>query len=78
MENFPTSDTIYFYLLFSFDDIGCWPTFLYKYVIILVIMHYSLCISHYAGCGTQSKVSNTWVASDSLWLEPLLLTMYYY
>ena len=36
------------------------------------IMHNTLCISHYASFGKHSKLSNFWVASDSLWLEPLL------
>ena len=39
---------------------------------MLVIMHYALFISHYAVFGTHSKLSNFWVASDSLWVEPLL------
>ena len=39
---------------------------------MLVIMHYSLFMSHYAGFGTHSKLSNFWIASDSLWVEPLL------
>ena len=40
--------------------------------IMLVIIHDALFISHYAGFGTHSKLSNLWVASDSLWVEPLL------
>ena len=39
---------------------------------MLVIMHFASFISHYAGFGTHSKLSNFWVASDSLWVEPLL------
>ena len=39
-------------------------------VITPVIMHYALSISHYASFGTHSKLSNFWVASDSLWVEP--------
>ena len=39
---------------------------------MLIIMHYALFISHYAGFGTQSKLSNFWVTGDSLWVEPLL------
>ena len=39
---------------------------------MMVIMHYALFISHYAGFGTHSKFSNFWVASDSLWVETLL------
>ena len=39
---------------------------------MLVIMHCTLCISHYASFGTHSKLSNFWVTSDSLWVEPLL------
>ena len=38
---------------------------------MLVIMHYALFISHYAGFGTHSKLSNFWLAS-ALWVEPLL------
>ena len=40
--------------------------------IILVIMHDALFISHYGGFGTHSRLSNFWVASDSLWVEPLI------
>ena len=40
---------------------------------MLVIMHNTLCINHYASFGKHSKLSNFWVASDSLWVEPLLL-----
>ena len=39
---------------------------------MLVIMNNTLCISHYDSFGKHSKVSNFWVASDSLWVEPLL------
>ena len=39
---------------------------------MLVIMDYTLCINHYASFGTHSKLSNFWVTSDSLWVEPLL------
>ena len=39
---------------------------------MLVIMHFALFISHYAGFGTHSKLSNFWVASDSPWVEPLI------
>ena len=42
---------------------------------MMVIMHYALFISHYAGFGTHSKLSNFWVASDSLWVEPLSPSM---
>ena len=37
---------------------------------MLVIMHDALLISHYAGFETHSKLSNFWVACDSLWVEP--------
>ena len=40
---------------------------------MLVIMHYALFIIHYAGFGTHSKLSTFWVASDSLWVEPLIV-----
>ena len=40
--------------------------------IVLVIMHYALCIIHYAGFGTHYKLSKFWVASASLWVEPLI------
>ena len=39
---------------------------------MLVIMHNTLCISHYAGFGKHSKLSNFWVTSYSLWVEPLV------
>ena len=42
---------------------------------MLVIMHYALFISHYAGFGTHYKLSNFWVASDSLWVESLTLAI---
>ena len=40
--------------------------------IMLVNMHYALFISHYAGFGTHSKLSNFWEASDSLWVVTLI------
>ena len=49
-------------------DVG--PIFLYKSC--HYADHFALCISHYAGFGTHSKLSNFWVSSDSLWLEPLI------
>ena len=48
------------------------PIFCINLDIMLVIIHCALFISHYAGFGTHSKWSNFWVASDSLWVEPLL------
>ena len=48
------------------------PFFCINLDIRLVIMHYALFISHYAGFGTHSKLSNFWVASDSLRVEPLV------
>ena len=48
------------------------PFFCINLVSMLVIMHNTLCISHYASFGKPSKLSNFWVASDSLWVEPLV------
>ena len=42
---------------------------------MLVIMHNTLFISHYAGFETYSKLSHFWVASDSLLVEPLITAM---
>ena len=59
-----------FFLFLVKMDVG--PIFCINLDIMLVIMHYALFISHYAGFGTHSKLSNFWVASDSLWVEPLI------
>ena len=48
------------------------PIFCINLDIVLVIMHYALCISQYAGFGTHFILSNFWVDSDSLWMEPLI------
>ena len=61
-----------FFLFVVKMDVG--PIFCINLVIMLVIMHYALCISHYAGFGTHSELSNFWVACDSLWVEPLVMS----
>ena len=50
------------------------PIFCINLVIMLVIMQYTLCISHYASFRTHSKLFNFWVTSDSFGVEPLLLS----
>ena len=53
-----------FFLFLVKMDVG--PIFCINIDIMLVIMHYAICISHYAGFRTHSKLSHFWVASDSL------------
>ena len=60
-----------FFILLVKMDVG--PIFFcINLVIMLVIMHNTSCISHYASFGKHSKLSNCWVTSDSLWVEHLL------
>ena len=60
---------IFFLFLVKIDG---GPIFCINLDIMLVIMHYALFISHYDGFGTHFKLSNFWVVSDSLWVEPLI------
>ena len=68
-KGFPTSDTMYWYFLSFPGENKFWTIFFcINLVIMLVIMYYAICISHYASLGTHFKLSS----SDSLWVEPLM------
>ena len=72
-KGFRAFDTMYWYFLSFSGENRCWTHFFcINFDIMLVSMHFAFFISHYAGFGTRSKLSKFWVASDSLWVEPLI------
>ena len=70
---FPISDTMYWYFISFSGENGSWTNFFcINLVIMLAVMRFAWCISHYAGFKTHSKLSNSWVASNSLCVELLI------
>ena len=70
-KGFLTFDTMYWYFPSFSGENGCWTHFLYKFC-HHAWHYYTLYISHSASFGIHFKLSNFWVTSDSLLVEPLV------